>query len=177
MWTPSLATDIKRIRSWFLGCVYDFVVCFGFRYIGIGFRQRQSAFDLRAALVDQIRRNQRLTNAGGVGESNVEGSDLDGPKDGPVQPNLDLSLKEGEKIKVKINIPPGGRRSTKPKKPATAPLSLRPPDKVQPGLQPVAGAQASGNSGSSSAAAQGGAVAVAEDDVDDDDDDWGDFQS
>ena len=110
--------------------------------------------------------------------------ETDGPKEGPPQPNVDLSLKEGETIKVKINIPSGGKRSSKPKKVSAAPASLRPPAQSHAqdtaAAQPLAQAQAQMKAISlSKNPSDGEAVDAGKDQVDDDDDDddWGDFQS
>jgi len=79
--------------------------------IGIGFRDRQIAFDLKAVLDDFEKRYNRSKQAE---ERQIlqEYSTPDNQEEelGPVQPMQDLSIKEGEKIVVKIA---GGNRRSK----------------------------------------------------------------
>ncbi|GBG27394.1 Adaptin ear-binding coat-associated protein 1 [Hondaea fermentalgiana] len=91
-------------------------------YIGIGFQERQSAFDLRAALDDEVRRISRGEHL--LAAEDDESNDLP-PVDAP--PAVDRSLKEGETIKVKLNIGGSGTARKKPGAKTGGSLKLKPP--------------------------------------------------
>jgi hypothetical protein len=79
-------------------------------YLGIGFAQRQDAFDLRAALDDQMRRLSRFgdSSTGGSGQTDSNGVSGVAKKDAGLNRKLDdMTLKEGQKIKLNLNL--GGR--------------------------------------------------------------------
>mmetsp|Transcript_13992 Transcript_13992/g.22868 ORF Transcript_13992/g.22868 Transcript_13992/m.22868 type:complete len:246 (+) Transcript_13992:45-782(+) len=127
-------------------------------YIGIGFQERQSAFDLRAALDDELKRISR-------------GDDFDDEENEelppPAAPAVDRSLKDGQTIKVNIKL--GKGKKTAKKKTGNVSLGggIKPPGGggIKPpggaGIKPPGGASLLFTPPSSSG----------------NDDDWGDFQS
>jgi hypothetical protein len=168
-------------------------------YLGIGFTQRQDAFDLRASLDDQIRRLARMN---GGGDSAVGGDDADRSDATATSSNSglnrkleDMTLKEGQKIKINLNIGGGSSRARAEKSDTgcgggVVPLLAAPSLMVPP--PPAATATIKVQQSSNPAVAADGVLnppvtpsAVAEPAVqengaapaaDDDDDDWGDFQ-
>mmetsp|Transcript_12932 Transcript_12932/g.15679 ORF Transcript_12932/g.15679 Transcript_12932/m.15679 type:complete len:245 (-) Transcript_12932:102-836(-) len=135
-------------------------------YIGIGFRDRQSAFDLRAALDDQIRRISR--------QHEVPESSSSDDLSKSTEQLLDLSLKDGEKIAVKINLPPKRKKKTK----KTGQLSLSKPPSAATGIKPLTKPLTSSTKAPSlSQPATTTQTVTLETNKDEDDDDWGDFQS
>lgn len=108
-------------------------------YIGVGFQERQSAFDLRAAIDDELKRIARSRHhAGGLDGAGDAGAGAGADKAAgagaaaqPLPPPVDRSLKEGETIKVKLKLS-GARRARKASASASASASgggglLRPP--------------------------------------------------
>eukprot|EP00903_Cladosiphon_okamuranus_P014533 g13480.t1 len=70
-------------------------------YVGIGFRERSSAFDLKAVLDDFVRfldRQKRAEETFAVEEAHGE-EDL-----GPVKPMKDLSIAEGQKVHLDLKL-------------------------------------------------------------------------
>jgi len=89
-------------------------------YIGIGFQERQSAFDMKATIDDEVKRIER-----GVVAQSAASEQAPAPK-----PVVDRSLKEGETIKIKIGGI-GGKKKDSSDRPELASLKLNPP-----GLKP-----------------------------------------
>lgn len=89
-------------------------------FIGIGFEDRSDSFDLNVALQDHFKRIAQEQD-----EANNQGREEDDT------PKIDLSLKEGQTIKVNLNF--GGKKSgsTRPKPKSNPsggiPLLLPPP--------------------------------------------------
>lgn len=130
-------------------------------YLGIGFRERQSAFDLRAALDDELRRSSRLQsleNARTLDDHGEHGEDKPLP---PLKGMKDLSLKEGETIKVNLNIP---KRTEKAK-----------PKKKPKGETPTSAKDSAVQTSTPATSTQSGAIA--RDQNTEEDFEWGDFQS
>jgi len=175
-----IRVDDKRPLEYFLECCRDTSRYFALRveddkskrhtYIGIGFRDRQSAFDLRAALDDQLRRITRQHEAQSIS------SDEDQLK--PVEKQLvDLSLKEGEKIAVKINLPPKkekDKKKSQKKKPTQSSLS-KPPTADTGITPPLTKSPVKAKSVINARTAKEKETQAQESVVEDDD--WGDFQS
>lgn len=79
-------------------------------YLGIGFSQRQDAFDLRAALDDQMRRVSRMHGDSGQDDGVDDSNDATAAKDSGLNRKLDdMTLKEGQKIKINLNLGGGSR--------------------------------------------------------------------
>jgi len=154
-------------------------------YLGIGFTERQSAFDMRATIEDELKRIQR----GGEEETPVVRES---------KPAVDRSLKDGETIKVSINL--GGKKKSKPLAggdAAVGKLSLA-ASKISLAAPPVAGSKVSLSSPPTAASkaastdlstrasspplsqpqptTQANDAKRSAEGGDDDDDDWGDFQ-
>lgn len=90
-------------------------------FIGIGFSDRSDSFDLNVALQDHFK--------GVTKEAEIAKEDQ-----APARPQLDLAFKEGQTIKVNINIP----KSEKPKTraPGRGGGALPPPPGVAGGILP-----------------------------------------
>ena len=140
-------------------------------FIGIGFRDRQHAFDFRAALEDHLRRVERMHVAAHeheAADAGVAGTDGDGAAALPGQLAEKLRFKEGETVKLDLHMGGGAeKKSKKPKAPASESaageslLSLSappPPGSVVKHATPATEPNASGSG-------DGG-----------DEDEWGDFQ-
>jgi len=95
-------------------------------HIGVGFRERDTSFDFKNALNDYVRFIDRMALADQMAHMQLHEEDAEHlDKNGPIKPHRDLSLKEGDKIKVAIKSkrhPPGA--PTTPNKTVTG---LRPP--------------------------------------------------
>lgn len=100
-------------------------------YVGIGFRERSTAFDFKAALDDFARSQERSRRAAALHQDD-EGGEEDGQEmvaAGRVKQIKDLSLQEGKKIHIETPGGSGHRRRRTPNKTTTSesPLKLAPP--------------------------------------------------
>lgn len=94
-------------------------------YIGIGFADRSDSFDLNVALQDHFKQKKK--------------EDELSKEDDLPQKHLDLAFKEGETIKVSINLPKGDKVARPKTKSGTAGgLLLPPPPGVVPRTGPAA---------------------------------------
>jgi len=148
-------------------------------FIGMGFRDRNFSYDFNATLQDHWKGVERQK------EADVLRAEMEARA--ATEPMRDLSLKDGEKLSIKVNVP--GKSASAPKKPrelgsgflAPPPSGglLAPPpkagatprDAAPPPTAPVAAAAAGasddfGDFGDFEAAGEGGA-----------DDDFGDFSA
>jgi len=87
-------------------------------YIGIGFADRSDSFDLNVALQDHFKLVKKEDDFSKESEE--------------LQPQLDLAFKEGQTIKVNINIPKG-ERAARQKPKSGSMMGLLPPPPAGPG--------------------------------------------
>ncbi|CAM9240748.1 unnamed protein product [Ectocarpus sp. 13 AM-2016] len=76
-------------------------------YVGVGFRERSSAFDFKAVLDDFVRfldRQKRAEETSAIEEEEGE------EKLGPVKPMKDLSIAEGQKLHIGLKVRESGGR-------------------------------------------------------------------
>ena len=142
--------------------------------LGIGFGDRQEAFDFKAVLQDHEKfvKRQRAGTTMGVGDVLAEIE------------VVDRTLKEGEKISINMGNFGGGRQKRKPAVGGGLSLSAPPEAMAAPGgflsappeAMAAPGGMPAGGSGGGSGGMMGQAAAAAADDGFDDDD-FGDFTS
>eukprot|EP00615_Pteridomonas_danica_P008920 CAMPEP_0114344512 /NCGR_PEP_ID=MMETSP0101-20121206/11478_1 /TAXON_ID=38822 ORGANISM="Pteridomonas danica, Strain PT" /NCGR_SAMPLE_ID=MMETSP0101 /ASSEMBLY_ACC=CAM_ASM_000211 /LENGTH=202 /DNA_ID=CAMNT_0001479903 /DNA_START=146 /DNA_END=754 /DNA_ORIENTATION=- len=178
----------KMIMSNFVEPVVDSSRYFVFRvvepkskkhmFIGAGFRERQSAFDLRATLQDFEKFIQRQNQAekassdmiggGGEGEEG-EASQLPLP---PPEFDEKLQLKQGQKIKVNLKMKSGQTRSDKTQSQSSQGSTMLPPPiiKLKP---PMSSSSSSSSTPTTTSTSEASAVSTPP--TEEDDDEWGDF--
>ncbi|CAM9871621.1 unnamed protein product, partial [Hapterophycus canaliculatus] len=72
-------------------------------YVGVGFRERSSAFDFKAVLDDFVRfldRQKRAEETSAIIEEDGSGEDALGP----VKAMRDLSIAEGQKVHIALKV-------------------------------------------------------------------------
>jgi hypothetical protein len=141
-------------------------------YVGMGFRDRSHAYDFNATMQDHWKGVQRQKEA--------EEVRLEMESRAASEPLRDLSLKEGETLSIKVNVPgaSGKPRAPRPKPAAGGAGGLLPPP-PGPGLlapPPKAGAPASAPAAAAPAAPAAAPSAAAAAPTADDDD-FGDFEA
>lgn len=155
--------------------------------IGIGFRERDIAFDFKTVLNDYVRYVDRMALADKMASANL--SFEEESKEGSVGEvgvcagglTRDLSIKPGEKISVKVRARKGagggGEESTTETMKATRPVGLRPPPR---GATVFNESCAAGEDGAPPCPELTTTVTVNETDpiaAETNEDDWGDFES
>ena len=135
--------------------------------LGIGFRQKESAYSFTAALQDHAKYVQRLRESTSSTEGSVDGSGGSGASS---EPSKDLTLAGvlGDDGKIKINVKIAKKKKKKKKK--------KKEDGDSSGGMLLGGMEAMSVSSAAAPATAMASVAVDEDD-DFDDDDFGDFTS
>mmetsp|Transcript_19367 Transcript_19367/g.37686 ORF Transcript_19367/g.37686 Transcript_19367/m.37686 type:complete len:269 (+) Transcript_19367:327-1133(+) len=88
-------------------------------FIGLGFRDRSDSYDFNATLQDHWKSVQRQVEADEM-RKEMEAR-------AATEPLKDLSLKEGEKISIKVNVPGGHKERPARPKPSGGGLTLPPP--------------------------------------------------
>ena len=135
--------------------------------LGIGFRQKESAYSFTAALQDHAKYVQRLRESTSSAEGSVDGSGGSGASS---EPSKDLTLAgvlgDGGKIKINVKIAKKKKKKKKKKK----------EDGDSSGGKLLGGMEAMSVSSAAAPATAMASVAADEDD-DFDDDDFGDFTS
>ena len=104
-------------------------------YVGIGFAERQSAFDLRAALDDELKRIARGEQGG---SGSLDGGEEGSEDAGAAAPKVDRSLKEGETIKVNLKVL-GKNKKGPPLAAQLGKLSISAPPSAQSGTAAAGG--------------------------------------
>lgn len=159
--------------------------------IGIGFRERETAFDFKSSLNEYVRYVDRMCTAN---EMSKEQADLMGDDEeaaGAVKQLKDMSLQEG----VKIHVKGTGKRLAAPKASGGGMLGLKPPPPAGSVIhvktaQEIAEANAGAAAAALAAVTSSGSDGFGDDDWGDmtsatatttdttkksDDEDWGDF--
>lgn len=167
-------------------------------YVGMGFRDRSHAYDFNATMMDHWKGVSRQQEA--------EDLRVEMEARAAAEPMRDLSLKDGETLSIKVNVPGAGSKPRAPRPKAAAsgggglmlppppgPGLLAPPPKAgatpPPAPAPAAPAPAPAATAATAPAPAAAPAAIADDDFGDfgsfeapsadgagDDDDFGDFK-
>ncbi len=145
-------------------------------YIGIGFRNRESAIDFKGVLQDYVSSVNRERRAAEMAKQSEVTSNDEEPLN-PLQPMQDLTLKDGEKIHLSIGGSSGKKRPPKKKTGGTGqPFLLRPPPPSGDVPAPMRINVPSSTVPATPAQTPVGGAPAPTEAADGDDDDWGDFQ-
>lgn len=146
-------------------------------YVGMGFRDRSHAYDFNATMLDHWKGVQRQREA--------EELRVEMEARAASEPMRDLSLKDGETLSIKVNVPGSGKPRAPRPKPVGGGGGLRLPPPPGPGLlapppkasAPAPAAAAPAAAATTTAAAAPAAAAPPPPSADDEFGDFGDFEA
>jgi len=140
-------------------------------FVGLGFRDRAFAYDFNATMQDHWKGVKRAVEAAEEAKAFAERA--------ASEPMRDLSLKDGEMLSIKVNVPGASGKPRAPRPKVEGGSFALPPPPGKPGLlapPPKAGAPASAPAAAAPAAPAAAPSAAAAAPTADDDD-FGDFEA